>query len=163
VHNELDPLDSTLEILRSREWKPEAHRSKLEEKLMQEFNHKPPSHRFGKHPVLMAALAVLVLGSAAFAATGGVALVKNWIVSVTIDGQKVDTEVTDVYEDEDGTTHMTLDMGDAGQAELAIEQEGEGNITDVRVTADLTSDPDGDGVVEMGIGIGQTECESGDK
>ena len=163
MHKELDPLDRTLESLRSREWKPDDRKTELEEKLMQEFNHKPPSHRFGNHPVLLAALAVLLLGSAAFAATGGVTLVKDWFVKVYIDGQEVDSEVTNVYDDEDGTTHMTLDMGDVGQAELAIVQEGEGEIAEIHVTAGVTQDRDGDGVIEMGFGIGESESDSDDE
>jgi len=160
VHSESKPLDSALETLRSREWEPGNHRTKLEEQLMHEFNAKTASHRFGKHPVLLAALAVLLIGSVGFAATGGIGLVKDWLVKVYIDGEEIDAEITECYEDENGTTHMKLDLGAAGEAELQIVPDEDGQVATIDVTAGLTEDADGDGVVEFGIGMEESASES---
>lgn len=127
---------------------------------MHEFNATTASHRFGKHPVLLAALAVLLIGSVGFAATGGIGLVKDWLVKVYIDGEEVDAEITECYEDENGTTHMKLDMGEAGEAELQIVPDQDGQVATIDVTAGLTKDADGDGVVEFGIGMEESASES---
>ncbi|MBU0641100.1 MAG: hypothetical protein KKB50_19750 [Planctomycetes bacterium] len=114
---------------------------------MHEFNAKP-TRRFGRHPVLMAVLALLVLGSVGFTAAGGVQMVRDWFVKVYINGEEVETEVTDYYVDGNGTEHMTLDMGDAGTAELEMVTEGDQHKT---VTVDLSAGAASLGGGEVGV------------
>ena len=110
--------------------------------------------------LLLAALALLLIGSVGFAAGGGIGLVKDWLVKVYIDGQEVDAEITECYEDENGTTYMKLDMGAAGEAELQIVPDEDGQVATIDVTAGLTEDADGDGMVEFGIAMEESESES---
>ena len=151
MHEETDLFDSALQALQAREWNRENHKKQLEEKLMREFNVRPASRRFGRHPLLLATLAVLVVGSMGFAATGGIALVKDWFVTVYINGKAIDSDVTDYYEDDDGTAHMILDMGAAGEAQLEIFSEKDSQVSTINVTAGLCPEVAKDGVVEFAI------------
>ena len=67
---------------------------------MQEYQTKSSSFRRGRYSALAVTLAVLAIGSAGFAAAGGVEMVKTWFVTVTVevDGQVIDdVDITDAH------------------------------------------------------------------
>ncbi len=100
---------------------------------MQEFQTKRSSSRLGRHRVLAATLAVLLLGTAGFAAAGGVEAVKSWFITVELNGEQIDLELTDITIDTEGdTTTMTVDMG-----ELDVEADGEATVTVTATAQDL--------------------------
>lgn len=127
---------------------------------MQEFNHKPAARRFGKHPLLLALIVVLLVGSVGFAASGGIGMIHDWFVKVYIDGEEVDSQVTDYYQDEDGTEHMTLDLGEAGEAQLEMVTEGDQKKTlTVNMSAGASAGSSGE-VKTIGLELTNEEPES---
>ena len=69
---------------------------------MQEFRNQRTSSRLGRRGALIAALAVLLLGGAGFAAAGGVELVKDWFITVTVNGEPVEVTDADVTIETEG-------------------------------------------------------------
>ncbi|MBN2564040.1 MAG: hypothetical protein JXQ75_24260 [Phycisphaerae bacterium] len=137
---EQDPVDQAIKSLRSQAWPGESHNIELEERLMRESQSNCSVSRLGRHRVLAAALAVLVLGSVGFAAAGGVDMVKNWLLRVEINGQ-----VTEVQLDENGEKTFTINTDDGGTATVDIKKAvspDEGEMTRVRITK--TNDLAGD-------------------
>jgi hypothetical protein len=97
---------------------------------MQAFHTNRSSSGPGRRGLVVALLAVALLGSVGFAAAGGVQMVKGWFMSVTVevDGQVVATE--DVVLDENGTATIPLPPDAVeGAEELTLSVEGTG--TDV--------------------------------
>lgn len=95
---------------------------------MREFHTHKPSARISRHRMLIATLAVLLVGGAAFAAVGGADGVKRFFVNVRIvmigsDGTVHDTVVElEKIDGEEGTATATLDLGDGEQATLEIQE-----------------------------------------
>jgi hypothetical protein len=132
--NKEDPVDQALEALRSQEWAaPEPFNPELENRLMQAF-HKPQSRsRFTRPNALALALAVLAVGGVTFAATGGVAKLKSWLLRVEINGQ-----VTEVELDDNGETTFDIDTENGGTATVHIQtadSPDQGQMTRIEVTA----------------------------
>ncbi len=128
---------------------------------MQEFSNKPAPWRMGNHPVLLAIIGVLLVGSVGFAATGGISMIHDWFVKVYINGEEVDSEVTEYYQDQDGTEHMTLDLGGAGEAHLEMVTEGDQQKT---LTVDLSGGVPvaGDGevaTIELEVAAEKTDAD----
>ncbi len=132
MRNESDPVDDALESLRGRSWPGDRHNLELESRLMREFaSKKAATSRLGGHRVLIAALAVVLLGSVAFAAAGGMGLFKSLFVTMEVNGEEV--EIGEVVLDENGTgtfdvpplpigedeeyvtLSMTIEGGEAGE------------------------------------------------
>lgn len=150
----LDPLEPVLQALRSREWKPTSHKLRLEEVLMQEFETPKTSRPFARRPWLVAAAVVLLVGGTAFATSGGFDLVRNWVVGVWIGGERVDAEVIDYQETENGAV-MTLDLQEHGQACLEIVEDAEQKMVTVDLSGNMVA---GDGE-EITIEVGEVPAE----
>ncbi|MGD8452907.1 MAG: hypothetical protein PVJ57_13890 [Phycisphaerae bacterium] len=101
---------------------------------MHEFDAPKTVRPLARRPWLIAAAVVLLVGGTAFAATGGLTLVHNWVVGVWIGGEPVDAEVIDYQETDDGAT-MTLDLQEHGQADVEIVETGGQKM----VTVDLSA------------------------
>ncbi len=102
---------------------------------MNEAQTKRTRSSWRQRPVLAATLALVLLGSAGFAAAGGIGMVKGWIISVELEGVDgtvaVDLEKIDIQTEGDTTT-ITVDSDD-----LIIE----GDVKDgAKVTITATND-----------------------
>ena len=123
MSGEMDPVDRALQSLGGRSWPGSAHCNELESRLMQEFDTRRSVSPLGRHRVLVAALAVLVVGSVGFAAAGGVDWVRGWFhMTVQVNGEVVADE--DVMLDENG------------QATLVFPAEALGDGKDLTITMD---------------------------
>lgn len=127
---------------------------------MQEFQTKCSSSRLGRHRVLAATLAVLLLGTAGFAAAGGVEAVKSWFITVELNGEQIDLELAEIAIDTQGdTTTMTVDVGG-----LDLDVDGEATVTVTATAQDLQGDirpstSDAAGEETMTINVIGTEPE----
>lgn len=131
-----DPVDRALHSLRSQAWTGNPVNPKLEETLMQEFAKNQAPRRFMKMPVWAAAtLGILLAGGAA---TGTVAMVRSWLVTVQIGDQQYQFQTDDSGEGtiqvqtEDGRTanvHVQRVDGDNGAAETNVNVDVSGNGT----------------------------------
>ncbi len=112
MQDQQDPVDGALTSLKGRQWPGDSTNNETKDILMQEFQKNRSSARLGRHPVLVAALAIVLLGSVGFAAAGGVQMVRNWIVTVEveIDGEIVEIDDANVTIEENGDeVTVTLD------------------------------------------------------
>lgn len=114
MHDQNDSVNRVLNTLRSREWTGESYNPELEEKLMQQFSMNEKSLRRGRYKTIIAALGVVVVGSAGFAAAGGVAGLKSWLVRVNVAGQ-----TTEVRTDENGEASFSVETAD-GPADVNV-------------------------------------------
>lgn len=136
MQDQLDPVDGALESLRGRQWPGDYNNHELKDKLMQEFQTKRSSSPLGRHRMLAATLAVLLLGTAGFAAAGGVEAVRSWFITVELNGEQIDVELAEIVIDTEGdTTTMTVDLG-----ELDVDVDGEATVTVTAIAQDLQGD-----------------------
>lgn len=109
-----DPVDHALESLGGQHWPEDYDNNKLKDKIMKDFNTNRAS-RFSRRSTLVATLAVVLLGTAGFAAAGGVAMVRGWFVTLEINGEHVDVELVPIDVQQDGdTVTLTFDGADIG-------------------------------------------------
>ena len=134
-----DPVERALQSLGGRSWPQAAHDPELERKLMESFVARNSTTFLARHRVLMSVAAVLVLATAAFAATGGVRMVMSWFATVSVDGQVVHT--AEIVPNENGQATITLPAGSLpknGEHEVSVTLEGNapegGGTTTVTVT-----------------------------
>ena len=111
MNKQSDPVDSALNMLRTEHWAAEQpFDPDLENRLMQDFNTHQSPRRFASPKAMLLALAFLTLGGVTLAATDGVAKLKQWFVTLEINGERLDVELDDNgestfdYEMADGTT-----------------------------------------------------------
>ncbi len=114
MHNQSDPVDQALKSLGGQQWPGEHHNNELEERLMQHTD-STNGTRWNRPRLVAAGLAVLVLGSAGFAAAGGVDVVRSWFVTVEVNGNVV--EVRGVLPEKDGSTTFVLPLPDLPESE----------------------------------------------
>jgi hypothetical protein len=128
VRNEHDPVDSALQSLGGQKWPGASHNPELEDKLMRVLEDKGSVSRIRRHPLLAACLAVLVLGSLGFAATGGIEMIRSWFVTIEVNGEVIgpmevvpdengnaefDIPPIEVEGDEAAVATITIDSGEA--------------------------------------------------
>lgn len=110
MQDQQDPVDGALSSLKGRQWPGDHTNNQTKDMLMKQFQKNQSTTAVGRHPVLVAALAILVLGSVGFAAAGGVQMVRNWIVTVEVNGEPVDVDPANVRIEENGEeVTVTLD------------------------------------------------------
>ncbi len=129
MHSDHDPIDSALSSLRSREWTGIPYDPELQEKLMQEFDQNRSVRRFSKLPTWFIAVAgVLLVGGAA---TGTVALVRSWLVTIQIGDKEYQLQT-----DQNGQGSLTVQTDDGKTANIHVQRvEGDaGDRTNVQVT-----------------------------
>lgn len=100
---------------------------------MKEYRSHTRASRSPRRHMLLALLALLVIGGGTFAATGGVQKLRQWLVTVEIGGQ-----VHEFTTDDNGIGTFTIETEDGGQAEVQIEvaSSAEGDETQtVQITA----------------------------
>lgn len=142
MRRERDPVDSALELLRSESWTAEPWNPDLENQLMQKIDPKPSAGVSPRH-VGLAAVALVAVSGAAFAATGGIARIQKWL-NIEINGVSQSVPL-----DENGRSQFTIQTEDGGEALVEVERTGtpeEGQQTRIRVTKD--GGDDGIGVSE---------------
>lgn len=120
-----DIVDSALNTLRSGSWTG-SFNPQLEEKLMQEFDRNRSSSRVARHPVWAAAIAILVLGGGAFAAGGGIDMIKSLFVTVEVAGEQLHVELQPVG---DNTYEGSLETqtADGRQANIHVRRQEQGD------------------------------------
>jgi len=139
VRTDPDPVEDAMGSLRSQQWTSETYNKELEEKLMREFHTHKPRSRLSRHRTLIATLAVLLVGGAAFAAAGGADAVQHFFYNVRIvimgaDGEAIDTIVElEQIEGAEGVATGTINLGDGGQATLELMTVDAGELTGVDV------------------------------
>ena len=109
MQDQFDPVDGALESLKGRTWPGSNDNEETRNKLMQEYQSKRASSRLGRRGMVIAALAILVLGGAGFAAAGGVEVIRGWFITVEIDGRVIDLDNADMtIETEGDMTIVTI-------------------------------------------------------
>ena len=99
---------------------------------MQEYQSRQASSRLGRRGMVIAALGILVLGGAGFAAAGGVEVIKGWFITVEVNGQVIDLDNADVtVETEGDMTIVTI-----SDAEIDEMVEGTATVTVVGYAPD---------------------------
>lgn len=88
-----DPVDSALNVLKSSRFSSNPYNPQLEEKLMQEFDARNSPRSFGAVRPWVAVVGIMLVGGAAFAATGGVQMIRDLFVTVQIGDQTVDLKL----------------------------------------------------------------------
>ncbi len=133
-----DPVDRALESLRVSSWTPTNPNPLLEEKLMQEFSKNRTSRFVARRPALVIACAAFLIGGGAFAAAGGVDLIKRLFVTVDIAGTPVQLELQPVG---DNTYEGSLDtqIGEGRQAQIHVKRvEAHPNELNTQVHVNVT-------------------------
>ena len=152
LHNP-DSVDRALESLGRRAWPGATVDPELESKLMREFQPHARAPFLARHRVLVPLVAILLLGSAAFAAAGGIRLIRSLFVTTRVNGQVVDT--SEVILDENGRGSFTVPIeptDDLQTLELSLEGEyvgpdgtpGEAGTVTINATAEA-------GTSEIGV------------
>lgn len=150
-----DVVDRALSRLASETWNETTPNPYLEERLMQEFSKTPAPSRFARRPALAAALAIVVIGGGAFAATGGLEKIKNLFVTVEIEGRPTQLELhpvgNGVFEG-----HLETETADGKQANVRVRRmqkgpDGQQTKVHVNLTAPGLETED---VSEVAVGIG---------
>ncbi len=106
---------------------------------MQEHHHNRSSSHPNRRGLVVAMLAVALLGSVGFAAAGGVEMIKGWFMSVTVsvDGEVIASEDIVLDEEGKGTIVLPPDAVDGVEeltftvesAEADVPFDGEGTAT----------------------------------
>ncbi len=132
MRNQPNELDNALDSLGKRRWPGDYNNQELKENLMQKFDTNPPSRSFGRRGPLLAALAIMTVGSVGFAAVGGVQVVRGWFVTIEVNGERVDfvEAAIQIEENDDGTVTLSVD----GEA-LGVEGGEEGEVQTITITA----------------------------
>ena len=110
---------------------------------MQKFDTHRSSRGLGRRGTLLAALAVLTVGSVGFAAAGGIGMVQEWFITVEVNGEAVDFNGDAIQvEQAEGIVTLTVD----GSA-LGVEGAEEATITIIANESDaaaiIITDEDG--------------------
>ena len=138
MRTELDPADRALQALRGQQWSGDSFNLELEKKLMAAYEtHKPATH-MGRYRVVVPVLAILVIAGVAFAAAGGVALVKSWLVTTKLNGAVVDTRA--VVPNEDGSAKFSVPVGPPSSGTQVVEMSIAGDDSGGTKTVTVTSD-----------------------
>jgi hypothetical protein len=147
--NANDPVDRALASLAGRSWPGDQHNPQLEQQLMQNFATHSSASFLSRHRVLVPALIVLLVGGAAFAATGGYALVKSWFVTISVDGQVI--HEGNVQTDERGNASFVVSLpGQPADGKMTLTMTGEGNPDHPETTV-VTMTSEGDGQARVTI------------
>ncbi len=104
---------------------------------MAAYENKPATH-MGRYRVVVPVLAILVIAGVAFAAAGGVALVKSWLVTTKINGEVVDTR--EVVPNEDGSAKFSVPVGPPSGGTQTVEMSIAGDDSGGTKTVNVTSD-----------------------
>ncbi len=158
MRTDKDPIERVMCSLRSQQWTGETYDKELEERLMREFHSHKPSYRISRHRTLVATLAVLLVGGAAFAAAGGADVVKKFFYDIRIvimmpDGTVEDAVVElEPVEGEEGTAAGTFNLGDGGQTTIEIQEVSASKLAG----ADI---PDGEEMTMMTVSLSGLSAE----
>jgi hypothetical protein len=133
-----DPVDSALFALKSENYHSGLPNPQFEEKLMQEFQNAQSSTRPRARRAWIVALAALMVGGGAFAATGGIDMIRSWFITVQIGDQVVDLELQPAG---DGTAQgeYTTQLPDGSQARLQVVASEDADQQRTQVQVNVTS------------------------
>ena len=115
-----DPVKDALKTLRSRQWSGDPLNIELEEKLMEQFQSHNAGSRRGRHRAVAVALGAVLICSVGFAAVK-FDTIKSWLVTVEINGEVTEVELTQLAPGEPAEATFTVDT-DSGQAQVAIQR-----------------------------------------
>lgn len=121
--NRIDPVDEALERLGARSWQSRSHAADLEQRLLSRHDARRRGRvLFGLRTWQLAAGVVFLVGSVAFAATGGADVVRHWfsVVFVHTDGRVIEPRIIEQRRQPDGTQSLTVDLGEQGRARVKI-------------------------------------------
>lgn len=184
--NKLDPTDRALASLKQQHWTHAEHGDQLEETLMKQFGNNRTKRRLGANRAWIAALAVVLLGGAGFAAAGGVEKIRELIrVQISLDGVTTDAVLEPIdgsaltIEGENGepiqlvferddtgdstihTANVTLDSLDPAGKQVTVTLEGPVGVS-LTPDADATTDPDAAVLQTNQLRLETTESEPTD-
>ncbi len=111
MQHQHDPVDEALKTLGLRNWPSDYDNHKLKEKIMQDFQTKRSMSLMSRRNALAATLAIALLGTAGFAAAGGLDMVRGWFITVTVNGEDVDLSGADIVVSDDGQEIMITTNG----------------------------------------------------
>jgi hypothetical protein len=141
MHKDSDAVDRALQSLADQQWPGDSYDDQLESKLMQAYETNRSVPAFYRHRLLIPALALVLVASVGFVSFGGVALVKSWFVTTTINGQVVDVREVVPNEDGSATFNVPVSAKDGeNTVELSIEGDGSPTGGQKTVTVTLTDD-----------------------
>ncbi len=141
MNPEHDPIDNALRLLRSDQWAGmQPYNPDLEKRLMQTPYSLPYRSRRLSRAIIVVA-AVLALSGGTFAATGGIAKLRQWLFTVEIEG--VSAQIL-VPENGEGTIRFETEEGVATVAVQKTNTPENGEMTQVKVVheGDGTHDED---------------------
>lgn len=147
MRKNMDPVDRALESLRGREWPVNQLDPQLENKLMRSFESHKTVPLFRGHRVLFPVLGLLLVAGVSFAATGGIALIQSWFVTVTVDGQ---TETHEVAANEDGGATFSVPLPPAS---------GDTRIVEIELDSDELPPLDGQKTVSVNLSAAGEEAD----
>ena len=108
-----DPVDEALDALRDRTWHGDGTSKELRGELMKKIEENASRTGFSRRGMTVAVLALCALGTAGFAAAGGVDLIRGLFVTVEVNGEVVDIDEGDITVETQGdTTTVTIDVGE---------------------------------------------------
>ena len=137
MHKDSDAVDRALQSLAGQQWPGDSYDVQLESKLMQSYETNRPVPAFYRHRLLIPALALVLIASVGFVSFGGVALVKSWFVTTTINGQVVDVREVVPKEDGSATFNVPVSTKD-GENVVELSIEGDGTPTGGQKTVNVT-------------------------
>jgi|WetSurMetagenome_2_1015567.scaffolds.fasta_scaffold148726_2 hypothetical protein len=140
MESPIDPVERVLESLGGRQWPGNHHNPQLESMLMRSFGENRSRSFVARHRVLVPMLAVLLVAGVAFAAAGGIGLVRSWFVTVTVNGQVVDQRTVVANEDGTATFISTVPTSSGGEATISTTITGDGTNGDKTVHMTVESD-----------------------
>jgi len=145
----VDPVEDALRSIGGRNWPGDDYNHNLENRLMREFNTRSTTTSFlARHRVLLPALAVLIVAGVGFAATGGIAMIQSWFVTVSVDGEELGTQEVTLNPDGSAVFEVPFDHVGEGPHTIELAVEGEGYDGDGQKTVNVTLE-DGVGQVEL--------------
>ena len=127
-----DPVDDALGLLRNEEWSGSTTNRQLENKLMSEFDANRSGGGLAKRRVFAFAAVFVAVAGATFAA-GGVEKIRQWFITIEVNG-----DATDIELDENGEASFTVDTQDGGIAVVHVakqESPDGGEMTELTVQA----------------------------
>lgn len=156
----IDPVDRVLQSLGERAWPMNNRNPQLENMLMREFDSNTPVSFVARHRVLIPVVAVLILATAAFAAAGGVEMIKSLFITTSINGQVVDQRAVTLDENGSATFTVPLPTPSNGEtAEVSMQFAGDGDVPDGTKALTVVSIEAGEGADGAQVTI-QTEPQA---
>ena len=139
-----DQTERALTSLRSVQWDGPTFDPTLEEKLMNQFSTQQSNTSARRRVGPIVALAIVLVGGGAFAAAGGIDMIRSLFVTVDIEGQPVQVELTPTGENTyEGSLNTQLADGRTADINV-VRSEPEPNSRQMEVRVAVSDDDEGE-------------------